>query len=239
MCIRDRAYGGGFLWIFDALAPKGAEVLRVSETTGVVLSRIPMPQMSRVLLAADDEGLWVARSQESGWNGAQPGPLYFVGVHATHPIVVPTSPSPSGEDYLEWLTAAGHTAWADVVSGGMTGVNRFETFKSPTSISRSVNAPAKNEPSDIGEGHADAPPVIDVPGVGLVAALPGWLGSVSNGSTTQELVTLDPATGRQHHLVTLHTEGGTLEANLYYGGAFYVLVHYSGSLPADLYRVQL
>ena len=107
-------YGGGFLWLYDVGTPSGAEVLRVSVSTGQVLATVKMPGLSRLVLSAGADGLWMGQSVETGWPSGKPRPplLYFVGVHTTKPEVVPEAGL-----HVDWLLASGHGAWADVQTG--------------------------------------------------------------------------------------------------------------------------
>ena len=75
-------YGGGYLWLYDTALSNGplstrrtAEVLRISPATGRVLATVAVPSLPRVELAADEDGLWIARSQETTWSGTKPPPL--------------------------------------------------------------------------------------------------------------------------------------------------------------------
>ncbi|MGH9101000.1 MAG: hypothetical protein ACRDV8_12340, partial [Acidimicrobiales bacterium] len=66
-------YGGGYLWLYSVGNPGGgsggpnlpSQVLRISLTTGLVLTRVSMPPLVRITLAADDDGLWFAPSIET------------------------------------------------------------------------------------------------------------------------------------------------------------------------------
>ena len=176
-------YGGGYLWLYDvgteadpARPTLPAEVLRISLTTGKVLAAVRMPPTDRVLLAANEDGLWVASGPESGWPSGSEAPqlLYFVGKHASHPEVV----SQTGRA-VNWLVASGHSAWASVAPNSPSGAEQIVTFGSntlePLNI---VNGPTNEQLTNIGEGPADAPPVQSVPGFDLIGISPGWLGSV-------------------------------------------------------------
>jgi hypothetical protein len=66
-------YGGGYLWLygfgtqFIGTGPElPAEVLRISLATGQVLATVQVPALTRIELAADDDGLWFAASVETG-----------------------------------------------------------------------------------------------------------------------------------------------------------------------------
>ena len=60
------AYGGGYLWIYDVRTPKGAQLAQVSASTGRLVRTIVMPQVFRPLMAADDDGVWLAPATNGG-----------------------------------------------------------------------------------------------------------------------------------------------------------------------------
>lgn len=101
-------YGDGDLWLFDALAANGSELLRVSGSTGNVLQRISMPMISRPIIAFDVDGLWFAPAVNSlGIVGA----VYHLtpgAPQAKRVFSLPTGQSAS------WMVAAGHSVWIDV-----------------------------------------------------------------------------------------------------------------------------
>jgi hypothetical protein len=144
--------------------------------------------------------------------------------------------------FVNWLVAAGHTAWANVTTNQQLGTVVTETFTTPSPKPLSVTD-AKNTPtpSDIGEGAFDEQPVLDVSGFGLVAAKPGWLGTVGTGGASSEtVVKLDSTTGGFSNAVSFSTQQGVVEANIIYGGALYLLVSPGmGLTNTVLYRVSL
>ncbi len=104
-------YGGGYLWLYDTALSTGVasirrspEVLRIDESTGQVSATITVPSLPLVELAADADGLWMARSEDTSWSGSKPPALlYFVGTRSRYPKVVVKN-----GDYVTWLAAAGH-----------------------------------------------------------------------------------------------------------------------------------
>lgn len=221
-------YGGGYLWLYDVgtaaatVTPKlPAEVLRISLASGAVLATVPMPAMYRVMLAADEDGLWIGAGVETV-SGSKPPLLYFLAVGATHLKLVQHGDASS---FVNWLVAAGHTVWANVTTDRQLGAIVTETFATPSSKPLSITD-AKNtpSPSDIGEGAFDEQPVLDVSGFGLVAAKPGWIGTVGTGGASSEtVVKLDPTMGGFSTVVSFPTQEGVVEANVAYGGALYCL----------------
>jgi hypothetical protein len=242
------AYGGGYLWLFDVGIHSGpnslprlpAELLRISATSGAVEASVPMPPIDRITMAADDDGLWFAPSIESGWpaGGAPPkGLLYFISRNALRPRVVQAAT----QNTVSWIAAVAHTAWAGAAHDGQQGAIT-ETLSSPDSRPQIVHDPAGTPvPSDIGEGPYDAAPVLTAPGVGLVAAQPGWLGDAGlNNAEPQTILKLDPATGRATKLTSVSiSQAGSLEANIVFGHQLYLLVgkQQGSTAAAVLYRV--
>ena len=234
-------YGGGYLWIFDAEAPTNTEVLRISESTGAVLSRVPMPWSSRVLLAADDDGLWIGQSVEGGWQKGEVLPLLeFVGNHASAPITALQSPEPLNGGRVDWLVASGHTAIGAISQPNNTAVSAIDTFQSASKLPKTVKTGSTWEPSSIGEGPADAPPVIDVPGAGLLATKPGWDGQFSETPTSESVLRINPQTGHNSQVAVLKSlSAADFIAYVYYKDALYLLAHSNGSGTATLFRVQV
>jgi hypothetical protein len=71
---------------------------------------------------------------------------------------------------------------------------------------------------DLGQGAFDERHVLDAPGFGLVAAKPGWLGTVGTGGASSEtVVKLDPTTGGFSNVVSFPTQQEVAEANIVYG----------------------
>jgi len=234
-------YGGGSLWIFDAAAPTNTEVLRISESTGAVLSRVRLPWSARVLLAADDDGLWIGQSPEGGWQKGEVLPLLeFVGNHASAPIVALQSPEPFNGGRVDWLVAFGHTAIAAISQPGDTAERAIDTFRSASKSPRTVKTGSTWEPSSIGEGPADAPPVIDAPGLGLLATKPGWDGQYSETPTSESVLRINPESGHDAQVAALKgLSAADFIAYAYYNNALYLLAHSNGSGTATLYRVRV
>ncbi len=229
-------YGGGYLWLYDVGTPSGAEVLRVSLSTGQVLATVKMPGLSRLVLSAGANGLWMGQSAESGWASGKPRPplLYFVGVHTTKPEVVAEAGL-----HVDWLLASGHGAWADVQTGRAS--QSVETFSGPHTAPATVRVAGNGTqvPDNLGEGPFDAPPLMYAAGTGLVYAWPDWAQSSWPGTSRESIVKLDPATGRTGEVATFGTPFGSLQANLVYSDAAYVLMSDQGVTEATLYRIPL
>jgi hypothetical protein len=117
----ESAYGPGTLWLFDTATPAGAEVIQVSTQSGRVENVVHMPRIFRPMLAADDDGLWLAIATNGG-AGQGPSPIYHVAPGAHAPVLVHR-----GGRAALWIVAAGHTVVADVLTGTTKGeIWRFE-----------------------------------------------------------------------------------------------------------------
>jgi hypothetical protein len=233
-------YGGGYLWIFDAEAPTNTEVLRISEATGAVLSHVHLPWSARVLLAADNDGLWIGQSAESGWQKGEVLPLLeFVGNHASAPVVPLQSPEPRNGGRVDWLVASGHTAIATISEPNDTTVSAIDTFSTPSVSPQTIKTGTTWEPSSIGEGPADAAPVIEASDTNLLAAEPGWDGQFSETPTSESVIGINPATGRETRIASLPgLLAADFVADTFYDGVLYLLSHANNASTATLYRVQ-
>lgn len=234
-------HGGGYLWIFDAAVPTNSEVLRISESTSAVLSRVRLPWSARVLLAADDDGLWIGQSPEGGWQKGEVLPLIeFVGDHASAPVVALRSPEPLNGGRVDWLVASGHTAIAAISEPHDTAVSAIDTFSAPAMPPRTVETGSAWEPSSIGEGPADSPPVIEGSDADLLAAKPGWHGQFSGTPTSESVIGIDPRTGSDSRIASLRgLPAADFVAYVLYKRALYLLAHANGDGTATLYRVQV
>lgn len=238
-------YGGGSLWLYDVGTPSApgtaaipATALRISTRTGTVLQRVAMPVLSRVVLAADDDGLWFGPSSETGWLPHRaPALVYFVPLGASHPTVLRQAPTAGA--HLDWIVASGHTTWVSWEADGGSGPSTLATYDSPGGPPRLARVPASNSaPVDIGEGTYDSAPVLDLQSVGLVAAEPGWLQTIGTAGTANEtVVAFDAATGEQRTFARIAVRpAGILEGNAVAGDTLYLLVGTSGS-SVSVYRV--
>ena len=231
------AHGGGYLWLFGApfvasskTTQRPAEVLRISLSTGKVLTTVQMPQTARVILAPDDDGLWFGLSNESGTPSGAPV-LYFIPLGSTH-----CSAIKSAGIAVNWLVAAGHTAWASVMTSLTTRSSELETFHGPSSLAGSVvDKSAQAGAIDPAEGVFDAPEVLEVSPLELVAAVA--VGRTAPFSPTK-IFGISPTTGRMETFASLENIGiGVFDGRLIYDGALFVLS--VGVNSATLFRVPL
>jgi hypothetical protein len=233
-------YGGGYLWLYDTALSKsaqstqrGAEVLRISLTTGGVLATVAAPSLIRVELAADADGLWIARSEETTSSTSEyPGVIYFVGTRAKKSVdVIKVG------DYAAWLAAAGHTAWATLIGASKNGADVVDTFSSPTSKPHVATLSATADvPVESGQEPFDAQPVLVDPHGGLFFVMAGYVGHRYQAVVYQRIFTFNPANGRESKIAAVRTPKGTLQANIEYDGSLYLLTG-GESLDATLFRV--
>ena len=183
------AYGTGSLWIYDDDTTGGAEVLQVSEVTGQVLNTVRMPKLSRPLLAADDDGLFVANSFEGGTfaGEAPPSAIYFVSPGATLPEIVIADQSL----LACWLTADGYRLWIGMGSEGR-GCTQ-ETIWRLNGTDPVYEIPAPDYVPQVVGDEAD----------GLWSVV--WSAGSGGGlvSVSPELVRIDPDTGEESIAGTL------------------------------------
>ena len=108
------AYGPNTLWLFDTATTHGAEVMQISATTGRIENVVRMPRIFRPVLAADDDGLWLAIAPNGGYpdEASTRAPIYHVAPGTRTAVVVHY-----GGRAALWIVAAGHAVWADVLTG--------------------------------------------------------------------------------------------------------------------------
>jgi hypothetical protein len=212
-------YGPGSLWLFDTATPRGAEALRVSTATGRVEDTVPLPRIFRPLLAADADGLWLALAPSGGAPGRGPAPLYHVAPGARSAVLVHR-----GGRAALWLAAAGHTVWADVVSG-----RRRQTiwrFDGPAGTARRL--------ARADDLHAAAA-VVEPGGRALWAASDVPVGGRFFHCSREQVVRIDARTGRRAVVADVRLPeaacGAVTGATFAYG-AFYF------ATPSRLYRIR-
>lgn len=116
-CGADWIYGDGSLWIYDSYSSRGAELLRVSPSTGAVAQRIAMPSIDRPYIAVNADGLWLADSNESGFPlHVKPSRYYlYESLYRVAPgMRAPERELTIGHSGALWLLASGHSVWLDI-----------------------------------------------------------------------------------------------------------------------------
>jgi hypothetical protein len=202
-------YGDGYLWIYEPASTRGSELLQVSPTSGAVVDTIPMPMISRPLLAADADGLWLAPAVESGWNGNPVRALYLVKPGARRPQIAAREVT-----LARWLVAEGHSVWADVTHYPKPSTLwRFDGPKARPVSHRSVGAEL-----DFGEFGYGEP--------GYAGGASGLWAVVPRGG--QQVIRIDPTRGQPTRMTTIHPQSsyqidGLQPPLVVFRGAAYIL----------------
>lgn len=231
-------YGAGYLWIFasgstssGATTGRPSEVLRISLTTGQLVSKVSVPFLNRVELAANNDGLWMARSQETTATGT--ALVYFIGANAGHTRIVVKR-----GDYAAWLAASGHSAWATLLGYSGSGIAEVATFSSPTAKPRTTPLTANAYvPIESGQELFDAEPVLVDPGKGLLFIATVYPKKGPPAVSTKEIFKFNPTTGRETKIASIETSVGSFQAGLVYQGDLYFL-NGGQSLDASVYRIR-
>jgi hypothetical protein len=191
-------YGDGDLWIYDCLTTRGSVLLRVSQRTGALLQLIHMPNVDRPLLAADDDGLWLAPAVNSGFAPPSANGIYRVAAGMSRPVLVARL---HRDDDVAWIVASAHSIWLDVNHSGRTEtLMRFDaTSRTPALDVREHSGPGF-EGVDLGQGQ------------------PGYAGDAAEGLWTidpqvpdypqQRVVRIDPSNGRAATVATITPPDG-------------------------------
>jgi hypothetical protein len=218
-------HGTGSLWLFDAAMPRGAEALRISTATGAVVQSVRMPRIFRPLLAADEDGLWLAIATNGSAPGSAAAPIYRIAAGAAH---APALVRRAGRAAL-WLVADGHTVWVDVVAG----TSRQEVWRLEGRSGRAVALTAAR-------GLGGGPAVLE-PGTETLWILSDVLSSGRPPACRGErITTVDGRTGRTTQVAVLRVPGGSClypetGSTAFAFGAFYVVD--AQARPSRLYRI--
>lgn len=162
------------MWVYAPLAAAGGVLLAVSQTSGLVTRRVPVPEASRPLLLANAAGLWFAARSSLG-PGLQPGLYHVAPASSRATLVVRTA----GAD---WLAAWGRTVWLGTAAS--TGAKVFQLTGDQVSRESDLR-PAPGSP--VLEPGTPA-------GVASYAGAPGgrvW--GVSGGPCARSVIEIDPA----------------------------------------------
>jgi hypothetical protein len=212
------AYGGGSLWIYDVDTSNGPEAIQVSATTGKVEDVVRTPSLTRPVMAANSDGLWLGNSIEGG----QMSPTLFHVAPGSH--VVTTALSGSGEDVVDWMVADDGHVWAGIRKAGSAMLNLWR-FDGPTA-KVAVDLP---EPSlEVGFNFVIGS---EQDGIWLTTPDPPF-GATAEPTDNQHLdiVRLDPDTGKPTieaqlpPLDQLAAESGTTpETAAFFSGSYFLL----------------
>jgi hypothetical protein len=108
-------YGDDSIWLYDCATENGSEVLRISASTGKVLDRAAMPDFSRPIIAANDEGFFMGPDTDSLFDPPRPAlGIYVVPLGATHYVLARATGG--------WVESMSGTADTMNVAVGVTGV---------------------------------------------------------------------------------------------------------------------
>jgi hypothetical protein len=245
------AYGAGLLWIYDVAAidpgvaarPQGrrnphAEVVEVSLATGRIVRVVPTPaRLGRPFAVADDDGLWLVPSPETGVSGAGAAPTYLLVPGARSLRVVHRAGYAAA-----WAIASGHALWEDLLSSHGRGAPDQELWRLDGASGADVNV-----------GRLEDAARQFVP-----AAAPGgtlWMlrtitdAGTNNSCTRQQVVAINAASAASSVVATLRRPhdncfpvpwnqplGGSGSGQLFTAGAFFYLD--SQQSGTTLYRVR-
>jgi hypothetical protein len=183
----ETVYGDGSLWVYACDTPQGAELLRVSDASGKVQSKIAMPSICEAVIAAGDGGFWIAPSPPSGWRG--PG-VYHVAPGASAPRLVERT-----DDAAAWIVVAGGDAWIDQFSPPSTACKcqqgelvRFNG-NSTTPVFR---VPDRGLFAD---DESANPAAVGNAATGIWSAIEVGAASPTATGAREEIIRIDPTTG--------------------------------------------
>jgi hypothetical protein len=212
------AYGGDSLWIYDETTSDGPEAIQVSATSGKVEDVVRTPDLTRPIMVANSDGLWLGNSNQGS---ALSGTVFHV---APGSQVVTTALSSADYDVVDWMVADNGHVWAGIrrTYGTLMYVWRFD---GPTA-KVAVKAP---EPSmEIGPNFVVGD---EQDGIWLTTPDPP-LGTTASPTDNQhfDVVRLDPNTGKPTveaqlpPLDQLAAESGTPpETAAFFGGNYFLL----------------
>jgi len=169
-------YGDGYLWAYVPLATHGAELLAVSETSGLVASRVKVPEVYRPLLLANASGLWFVAEKSLG-PPVDPG-LYHVAVGQSRPVLVERAASG------QWLAGWGRTLWFG--TSGNSGSRVVQLTGNGVNLDTELR-PEPAGPALSAEAPAGATSYAGAPG--------GKLWAVTGGPCARYVLQIQPATG--------------------------------------------
>ncbi|HTU95396.1 MAG TPA: hypothetical protein VMF14_06110 [Solirubrobacteraceae bacterium] len=221
-CGAEWIYGDGSLWLYDNVTTfrsHAGQLLRISATTGAVLQRWRVPGFTRVLLAADADGLWFAPSNESSMGpGLHPTPAQQRAYQSLY-RVTPGSPPVAVLDVRTAfsLIASDHTVWVDA-GDQRDAVQRWRLHGSPTKATLLGRYPSNQ-----------------LRGAEYGAGLPTYAGNaaigidfVVNQTGRQRIIRLSPDTATQRTVATVNAPArispfSTPPPAVALGDAFYFL----------------
>lgn len=240
----ESVVGGGSLWLYLAAPlglPNNSEAIEVSEATGQVLGRALLPWvLTRPVIAADDEGLFISPSIESGLSRA--GTKSGVTIFRVAPGAKTAQPfyraGGVGQGVVaNWMVGDGSSLWAEVcrrpASTDVCHILRFDGL----GPGPAMTSPEISETDDWAVGNVT---------VGLFSSL--WPPSSAAGAPppATTIVRVDPSDGAETKVasVMLPAYWGFLSYDgnpgaAIYDGALYLLGQLGQTNATTLYRVPI
>jgi len=210
------AYGGNWLWLYDAETTAGPQLLQINAVNGDVVDTIAAPQLFDPLMAANDDGIWLA-------NSFRGSPAPYVLYHAVPGGSRLTGTLPGSDLHAYWLiTSFGHV-WLGAGSIPMAQtLYRFDGVEATIGLETPITG---SQP--VGEVVGD-----QEDGLWTVVARPPLSSSDIGQPRGQPLdvIRIDADTGKEQvmargpTLPALEEEQGLAEGeSALYRGSFYVL----------------
>jgi hypothetical protein len=193
----------GSVWIYDDIS-KPTSVERVSMATGRIENRIPLPHIGlNPVMAADEDGLWIAPSQ--GWSqwDEGPSPIFRIAPGSDVATIVHR-----GGSAVQWIVASGRVVWADVV-GPLPSLTETVWRFDGADATPAFSTPGPTLPGPEGQGTGYV--VVGNASEGLFT-LKGTLHAPAFSELCRgrvQVVEIDPDTGRQTVIDTIEVESDT------------------------------
>ena len=186
-------YGAGYMWAYVPLAERGGELLVISQATGLVAGRVPVPEVSRPLLLANAAGLWFAAKTALG-PPVEPG-LYHVTLGLSRPELVVRTTG------LQWLAGWGQMLWVGTTKRSTTNGSSSQLYRvagsraRPGTLLRLVRVlPA------LGSAAPEGATYLGAPG--------GRIWAVTGGPCARSVLELDPAATSYRTVASLPSPPG-------------------------------
>jgi hypothetical protein len=139
-------YGGGSLWIYDLSTSNGPEAIQISATTGQVEDVVRTPALSRPIIAANSDGLWLGNSIEGS---IVAGTVFHVasGSHVVTTVVA------SPNDAVDWMVADDGHVWAGIRPNNSTLLSLWRFDGPKASVAFRVTEPSLEAGSNFVVGN--------------------------------------------------------------------------------------
>src|SRR5579863_2559062 len=208
-------HGDGSLWIYDhfvgpTFTSQTGQLLRVSDSTGNVVQRWPMPSISRPLVAVNADGFWLAPTIESGWPAHTPQSQlirYQSLYHAWAGATAPTRVLGLGGSGAVWLVASGHTVWLEANRNPLAKLWRLNGMTGKPTLLGAYR-PGSNQGGEFG---ARAPTYAGNAAIGIYYVANPYNDAV--GPTTQQIIRLSPEAPVARTVATVKAPASQLYAS--------------------------